>query len=150
VKVLILILFVVFSVISCDTTQKEKPKEQKSQNQILNPGCYVYYKNGDTINMKIDQVGDSVTGTLDIAYAEKDANTGTFKAALKGDTLLGTYTFNSEGMQSEREIAFLIKNNQLIEGYGEMKENGMSFKDKNNLQYTSAMPLSKVACEQVN
>lgn len=149
-KVIILILFVLFSVISCDTTHKEKPKEQTTQKPLLNSGCYAYHKNGDTINMKIDQVGDSVTGTLDIAYAEKDANSGTFKAALKGDTLLGTYTFKSEGMQSEREIAFLIRNNQLIEGYGEMKENGMSFKDKDNLQYTSAMPLSKVACEQIN
>lgn len=103
-KVIILTLFVVFSLISCNN-HKEKPNEQTTQSS-LNPDCYAYHKDGDTIYMKIDQVGESITGTLDIAYAEKDANSSTFKAVLKDDTLLGTYTFNSEGKQSERRLLF--------------------------------------------
>ena len=146
-KVIILALSMAYSLISCNNKHKEKLEEQIARKSLLNLGCYAYQKNGDTIIMKIDQVRESVTGTLKISYAEKDVNTGTFKGALKGDTLLGTYTFNSEGKQSEREIAFLIKNNQLIEGYGTMKDDGLSFKNKNTLEYSSKMPLSKVVCD---
>lgn len=132
-KFIILALLVVFSLISCNTTLKEKPSAETAQKPFLNPGCYAYQENGDTIYMKIDQVGEKVTGTLDIAYAEKDANTGTFEAELKGETLFGMYTFNSEGKQSKREIAFLVKNNQLIEGYGVMKEDGITFDNKDSI-----------------
>ena len=111
-------------------------------------GCYAYHKNGDTINFKINQEDDNITGTLKIAYAEKDANKGTFKGILNGDTLMGTYTFKSEGRRSEREIAFLIKGNQLIEGYGKMTENGTAFRDKNSIEFPPTMPLTKVDCAE--
>ena len=85
---------------------------------------------------------------LNIEYAEKDANQGKFVGTLNGDKLIGTYTFNSEGTESSREMAFLIKDNQLIEGYGELNEDGTKFKDMNTIKYTSTMPLTKMECDK--
>ncbi|MDD7886099.1 hypothetical protein [Flavivirga sp. 57AJ16] len=67
---------------------------------------------------------------------------------LNGDTLFGEYTFMSEGIESKREVAFLIKDHQLIEGYGELNEDRTAFVDKNNISYTSTMPLTKTDCDK--
>lgn len=41
---------------------------------------------------------------------------------------------------------FLVKDNQLIEGYGDLNEDGTKFKDVNSIKDTSTMPLTKVDC----
>tara|TARA_R110002073_G_scaffold72537_1_gene177449 strand:+ start:444740 stop:445552 length:813 start_codon:yes stop_codon:yes gene_type:complete len=112
----------------------------------LEMGCYTYDNDGDFVNMEITALNENIEGNLHIAYAEKDVNKGTFIGVLDGDKLIGTFTFHSEGVESSREIAFLVKDNQLIEGYGALTENGTDFKDVNTIAYTSKMPLSKVAC----
>ncbi len=44
-------------------------------------------------------------------------------------------------------MAFWVKDNQLIEGYGDLNEDGTKFTDVNTIKYTSTMPLTKVECE---
>ncbi|WP_130735252.1 hypothetical protein [Flavobacterium sp. J27] len=119
--------------------------EETNSTSLLEPTCYTYNQNGNAIEMKITTVADSIKGNLKIAYAEKDGNQGTFAGTLQEDKLIGIYTFTSEGTESKREMAFLIKDNQLIEGYGEMVD-GTKFKDVTTLSYTSTMPLTKGAC----
>ena len=87
-------------------------------------------------------------GNLNYAFKEKDANTGTFSGVLKDSVLIGNYSFMSEGMVSSREVAFLVKENQLIEGFGELDETGTGFKDKDNISFSSSMPLTKTECSQ--
>ena len=65
---------------------------------------------------------------------------------LNGDKLIGTYTFDSEGKSSSREVAYELKDNQLIEGYGDLDDSGTKFKDVNTIKYTSTTPLLKVDC----
>lgn len=113
----------------------------------LETGCYEYKDDGNTIKMEITESNKKVIGNLNISYAEKDANYGKFIGIIDGDKLIGVYTFSSEGKESSREKFFLVKDNQLIEGYGELTENGTEFKDVNNLSYTSTMPLKKVDCD---
>lgn len=115
----------------------------------LETGCYMYEKDGNMIRMHITEVDGHVAGDLNISYAEKDKNKGKFLGVLHGDKLIGVYTFYSEGIESSRQIAFLVKDNQLIEGYGELDENGTTFKDVNAIEYTSTMPLSKVDCDNL-
>lgn len=52
----------------------------------------------------------------------------------------------SEGTESKREVAFRVKDNQLIEGYGPMNENGDAFTDKSSIAYSANMPLKKTDC----
>lgn len=74
-------------------------------------------------------------------------NTGTFIGALKEDRLIGAYTFMLEGMESSREVAFQVKDGQLIEGYGEMNKDGTSFKNYGSINFSSTMPLTRGECD---
>ncbi|KKN46648.1 hypothetical protein LCGC14_0671010 [marine sediment metagenome] len=85
---------------------------------------------------------------LTYALAEKDKNTGTYKGEFNDGKLIGTYTFQSEGVESKRQVAFMLSDDQLIEGYGELNEDGSLFKDVNTVNYSSTMPLSKTDCAQ--
>lgn len=129
-----------------ESINEEKTIVEEGKTNLLEQGCYVYNENGNSVKIEITDVSDSIKGNLKIAYAEKDANEGTFAGTLQEDKLIGTYTFNSEGTKSKREIAFLIKENKLIEGYGEMIDNGTKFKDISTISYTSTMPLTKSDC----
>lgn len=119
----------------------------KKHNTKLESGCYNYNKNGNVIELKITVNNNKVNGKLDISYDQKDKNQGELKGELKGDTLIGTYTFLSEGLKSTRDIAFLVKGAKLIEGSGELNETGTKFKNSSNLQFISNMPLTKIDCE---
>ncbi|MEC7262604.1 MAG: hypothetical protein VXW38_02620 [Bacteroidota bacterium] len=115
---------------------------------ILEVGCYTYDANGNKVVLEITHINETVLGNLSYALSEKDANAGTFAGELLDSVLIGKYTFMSEGTQGNtREVAFLFKDGQLIEGYGELDETGTAFKDKSALNFSSSMPLSKTDCE---
>ena len=79
-------------------------------------------ENGTTINLEITELGNPVMGNLTFALSGKDRNTGTFKGRLKDEKLIGEYTFQSEGVESSREVAFKVDGDRLIEGYGELTD----------------------------
>ncbi|AZJ33669.1 hypothetical protein SAMN05444344_0516 [Tenacibaculum mesophilum] len=150
----ILILFLVTTLaISC---KKKEPKNDATKEPVevvvetpttlIQIGCYEYNKDGNQILFEITEINTTVEGTINYALAEKDANTGTFSGTLTDNKLIGIYTFSSEGTESTREVAFMVKNGQLIEGFGELNETGNAFKNKNNISYTSTMPLTKTDC----
>jgi uncharacterized protein YxeA len=132
------------SEITTETTN-ETVEENKTQ---PSPQCYAYNANGSKIELQMSTNNNDVTGTLTYELKEKDSNKGTFVGNIKDSILMGQYTFQSEGTESVREIAFLIKDNQLIEGYGDVitEGNTTKFKDKNTLNYSSNMPLMKTSC----
>jgi len=119
---------------------------EKSATTLLELGCYVYNDGKNKINFEITQTGNHIKGNLNYELYEKDANTGVFKGRLTNDTLLGIYTFNSEGVESSREVAFKVQNKALIEGYGELNEAGNAFKNKKAIHYNSKMPLKETDC----
>ena len=150
----ILILFLVtIVVISCkkkesknNTTKESKEVVVETPTTLVQVGCYEYNKDGNQISLEITKIGDTIKGTIKYELAEKDSNTGTFTGTLNDDKLIGTYIFSSEGTESTREVAFMVKDNQLIEGFGELNEAGNAFKNKENINYTSTMPLTKIDC----
>ena len=155
-KKLVLLTFALVTIVSCKNNTKtenqsvmeENAEMETTQKSTLEIGCYEYKSDGNNIKMEITEVNENVTGVLNIAFAEKDTNQGKFVGTLNGNKLIGTYTFNSEGTKSSREMAFLVKDNQLIEGYGDLNEDGTKFKDVNTIKYTSTMPLTKVDCDK--
>lgn len=147
----IFILFTVLTVLSCKDS-KEKSREDTSDMpddtaSILQNGCYAYKGNGSEIRFEITETGNEVSGKLTYAFLEKDRNSGTFKGQVRGNKLMGNYTFLSEGKESTRQIAFQIEDGQLIEGYGQLSADGTAFKDPNDLQYNAQMPLSLTDCD---
>lgn len=114
-------------------------------------GCYAYINTGrDSVLLQLHVAGQTVTGDLAYKLYEKDANTGTIRGEMRGDTLFADYTFASEGSESVREVAFLKKGNRLAEGYGEVEErNGrMVFKNKEKLSFNGGIILESVPCTE--
>ena len=63
---------------------------------------------------------------------------------------MGTYRFNSEGTESTRQMAFIVNNNTLQEGFGDVMETaaGTVFKDTSSLQYASSFLLQRDSCRK--
>ena len=111
-------------------------------------GCYEMTLKKDSAFMQLQLQDSIVSGTLNFNFFEKDRNTGTFKGVLRGDKILADYTFQSEGVTSVREIVFLLKDGTLLQGFGNLKEEGgkLVFANREELQYQKANPFIKINC----
>jgi hypothetical protein len=130
---------------STDTLAKvDNDKEMQSST------CYMSAMGKDTFLLHLKRTDNVASGDLSYLFYEKDKQKGTFDGLFKGDTLVGDYVFASEGSTSTRQIAFLIRDDMAIEGYGELEEkNGqMFFKDIKSVQFGSGLRLNKVTCPQ--
>ena len=146
-KNIILLLLIIIGFSSCKNNKENTSNKNSAiETSVIEVGCYAYNENNSKIVFEITNVENGVLGNLTYELKEKDRNSGTFSGEINGENLIGIYTFMSEGIESKREVAFLIKENQLIEGYGEMKEDGTTFLDKSKIIYTSTMSLTKTDC----
>ena len=113
-------------------------------------GCYAYRQDSNQVLAHLQMDNDSITGALRYDFYEKDDNTGTLAGIARGDTLVGVYTFYSEGQASRREVAFLVRGDSLAEGYGPMQEeNGVQrFEDREQLTFGQGITMAKTACRE--
>lgn len=141
-----IVLVVLLAGCKKEATTASPPDTQEKNTQKTKSECYLYEANGSKIELHLYYKPERVIGILKYALAEKDKNEGFLKGNIKNNILIGDYTFQSEGTQSVRQVAFLFKGDKLIEGYGEMTKGGVKFKDVSQIKFTSTMPLSKVEC----
>lgn len=122
------------------------------ENKIMVPqsACYTSLIKKDTINLKIEKFPNVVTGNLSYNFYEKDDNSGTIDGTLKGDTLVAMYTFKSEGKSSVRQVAFLIADSTVTEGFAPMEEKAgnMMFKDLKTINFKTGIKFQKVICPE--
>ncbi len=113
-------------------------------------GCYGFEQNNSRVTAHLEAAEDSVKGRLRYDFYEKDDNEGEFAGTMHGDTLLGVYTFYSEGQQSKREVAFLQQDDRLVEGYGNSQfKNGVQrFDAPNQLTFGQGVVLTKTECTE--
>jgi hypothetical protein len=147
-----ILFFTVLTMLHCknkeeetENTNLEVVTEEKTASQ-LDLGCYIFDDGKNNVSFEIIENTSEIKGNLNYAFAEKDKNSGSFTGKLTDGILLGKYTFQSEGKESVREVAFKVDGDKLIEGYGELNEDGTAFKDVTNLNFTSKMPLTKTDC----
>ena len=154
-KKILLILIGISTLVACkDAPKTETPQTTTiTEHQTETPkastlpiGCYIYNQNGTQIILKVTDNDKDIKGNLTYALAEKDANLGTFEGTFKDHKLLANYTFQSEGKLTTRQVAFVLKDNQLIEGYGELNAEGTEFTNPLEIKYSSNMPLTKTEC----
>lgn len=154
-KVLAITVIVLAVFTSCKktaTTPEIVPNAPKEA-QIAEPSgdqCYAFANDSSTVELSFNvNSHQEVNGKITYKLYEKDKNEGTLIGNMKGDTLIGDYTFMSEGVSSVREVAFLKRENTFIEGYGDVAEaNGkVIFKDKKKLKFDQKMILTKVECK---
>lgn len=129
------------------TAEKDTTKPGEMKAMIPESACYAGTNGKDSFFLKMEVFPNVVTGKLEYNFAEKDKNTGDIDGVLKGDTLIADYTFKSEGTLSTRQVAFLIKGESAVEGYGPLEEKNSKiiFTDMSKINFTGT-PLIKAAC----
>ena len=157
-KHLMLIACLILTLSGCKNNESKKTEDPMTEVQKdtdmdgskepkLEVGCYLYNEQGDLVRFEITTInGSSVKGKLNYAYAEKDKNEGTFDGVLTGNKLFGKYTFMSEGTESIRDVAFKVEKNQVVEGFGDLNDDGATFKDTTKLNYRATTPWKKGPC----
>ena len=112
-------------------------------------GCYVARLGKDIYTLEItSQEERLVNGTLRFKNFEKDSSSGTLQGTYNNDIILGTYAFQSEGMDSEIEVAFKKTGDNFIRGYGDMSTSTNKFMDIDAIKYDDSVVLMKEECTQ--
>ncbi|MEJ7914165.1 MAG: hypothetical protein WKF70_13475, partial [Chitinophagaceae bacterium] len=111
-------------------------------------GCYQMTLKEDTALLEITVQDGSVTGTLVYLFKEKDKNRGELRGVVNGEYIYADYTFYSEGTTSTREIAFKIKDQALVPGFGDIIQKNLKivFTNKDALQFQYETPFLKLPC----
>lgn len=111
--------------------------------------CYEFVQEKDTISLSFTQNGARVKGNLRFDNFEKDSSHGPVEGTIAADTLKLTYTFQSEGATSVREVFFLKSGRTMIMGLGDMRErNGKQvFTNPQGLKYDKSIVLVRTECE---
>jgi len=152
-KKLAVLFFTALTMLNCKNKEEKienvTPQEVVPEETLLTTldlGCYVFNDEKNNISLEITENGSEIKGILNYSLSEKDKNSGNFTGKLNDGILIGKYTFQSEGTESKREVAFKVEGKNLIEGYGDLNEDGTKFKDISNLNFSSTMPLTKTDC----
>ena len=152
-KKLLLLVFAYVICVKCKDVKHDNSnsdsyvkESQKEKDKIsLKTGYYIYNDDKNFISLEITSVEKNIVkGKLIYSLWEKDKNAGSFTGHFDNDILIGHYIFTSEGKESVREVAFKLKGNQLLEGYGELNEEGIAFKDITALHFNAETPLTRV------
>lgn len=114
--------------------------------------CYVGVTGKDSVFVSIDDNLGTVTGKMRYKNNEKDSSKGELTGFKSGDTLKLTYEFQSEGTTSKRDIFFIQKNQTLMEGIGNQKdENGqMKYADESKVAYKDGQKLESADCALIS
>ncbi|MET0298778.1 MAG: hypothetical protein ABW036_03420, partial [Flavitalea sp.] len=112
--------------------------------------CYTKFDK-DTVLLSFTRTGNNVNGTLLYKINEKDQNSGTITGEIIGDTITGVYRFMSEGVTSEREVVFLKKGDDIVEGFGDVDESKgrMVYKDRSKLTFADDVVLRSTDCSKL-
>ncbi|MFH6997034.1 hypothetical protein ACHRVZ_03820 [Flavobacterium sp. FlaQc-57] len=156
-KVLVITVVMLSVFISCKKATNTDPAEiapkPPMEAEVAEPAgdqCYAWKSNGSVIEMSFNiNSHQEVNGKLIYNIVGKDKNEGTLIGNMKGDTLIADYTFNSEGVSSVREVAFLQRGGAFIEGYGDVvtTNDKVIFKDKTKLKFDQKNTLTKIDCK---
>ena len=136
-KKFILSAFIVLTALSCEKKSTETVDTQTTPpDSVVVPEtnepvesstlqtCYMEATGKDTLFVSIDDNLGTITGKMRYKNFEKDSSFGDVMGTQNGDTIKLNYTFQAEGIISDREIYFLKKDGNLIEGTGEHKTEG--------------------------
>ncbi|MCF2488356.1 hypothetical protein [Dyadobacter sp. CY347] len=143
-------LIIALTCIFASCTKKES--ETTSTNETAaqpSSECYAYATGKDSAFLHVDVTSDSiVTGELEYTLFEKDKNQGKIEGKINGDTLLASYKFMSEGVESTREVVFLKKDGDWVEGFGpvEEKDGSVMFSDRSKLDFTKGLTFKNAGC----
>ena len=133
------------------TDSLEAPAEPVIDTLGAKTFCYLGVTGKDSVFVSIDDNLGTLSGKMAYKNSEKDSSKGELFGFKSGDTLKLTYQFASEGTTSKRDIFFIQKDNTLMEGIGNQKdENGlMRYADEKKITYKDGQKLETADCKMV-
>ena len=148
-KVQIIIAATVLFLASC-ADNKEKDPEVADTNIAKETTIHCYQKvvGQDTMLLTLNKTGQKITGDLLYDFFEKDRSEGMIAGEMKGDTILAEYTYKAEGKESKRDVIFLMKEVDIVEGYGDVEEKDGAYrlKDRSKVTFTDTVLYRNVPC----
>ncbi|MBL7758612.1 MAG: hypothetical protein JNL59_14490 [Chitinophagaceae bacterium] len=152
-------LFVSLLLLLAACNQQDSPAAETPSDTTSKPGklstepvrdCYAWIKGKDSIYFSLDLGTGIRNGRLVYAWAEKDRNEGVWKGTIDENVLAGWYTFNSEGRQSVRQVAWKVVGNSLWPASGPVKQqqDTFYFSDPVHLQFDSTQAWQQVPCDR--
>ena len=154
-KILAYFFISIISIVACNgndnksSSKDDAPSSAVPDRGIINPMCFRYEKNGDTVWMDLNASGDIYKAQLLFKLKEKDQNKGIYTAVLRDSILKGLYVFESEGTRRVREEFFKWEGDSLLLGRGERMERNdtMLFKAVLDVSYNQTIVLKKASCQ---
>lgn len=139
---------VVSTVDSSDLTEAEPVADTLGAKSF----CYLGVTGKDSIFVSLDDNLGTIIGKMAYKNHEKDSSKGELSGFKSGDTLKLTYEFQSEGSTSKRDIFFIQKDGNLIEGTGNQKDdNGtMRYADEKKISYKNDAHLKSADCQAIS
>ncbi len=123
--------------------------ESQNLNEPILTHCFESVTDKDTIALSYEDNLGTITGKMSYKNAQKDSSKGDISGLISGDTLKLTYTFDSEGTTSNREIWFLKKGENLLESAGKYDESGEYYANPKSVKFEEAHTLSPVDCKNI-
>lgn len=111
--------------------------------------CYLKAVGRDTFRLQLVVNDDQVAGELKYDFYEKDKSSGTLTGVLKDNILRASYSYQSEGMNSNRPVVFKVMGDQVYEALADnFDQNGVPvFSETNEQLKFDPTPYHKKACE---
>lgn len=161
----ILIIFSAIAITSCNINTETK-SENETDAVVITPetaptsdnaspanieNCYRYIAQKDTYDIRITKTGNDIIGSMHFNNFQKDDSRGDFTGSIIKDNIIKViYKFESEGMNSTREIFLKDNGNEIITGVGEEDVKGDSafVKNPDGVKFTGTV-YKKVDCNEI-
>lgn len=152
------LIIIVVMLFACNTVSKQNEDAKVDSAgagsattvSLTGEHCYSFVAAKDTYALKINIVDKRVNGTAVYQNYEKDSSHGTVEGEIEGDIIHLWYHFQSEGMNSVRELFFKKEGDQLVSGISaEVSKGDTAYvPDAKAVQYTGPVYI-KGDCGQV-
>lgn len=151
-----LALISALAIFSCNENKSKNSGEMDQSNLTIPSAhkdtsltCYLLDNGKDKIAIQIKADGNEASGQLLYRYFQKDKNTGTFTGKMYGDTLIADYKFESEGRVSNRQVAFIKRGDQLVEGFSNKHDTAGNpdMAERASINFQNIFILHKITCK---
>lgn len=99
-----------------DSSQDSTAVIAEKTEPVVGEQCYLFVAAKDTYALKLNIIDTSIKGTAVFKNFEKDSNHGTVEGTVDGDIIRLWYNFQSEGMNSVRELYLKKEGDKLVSG----------------------------------
>lgn len=112
--------------------------------------CYLDVVGKDSLFVRIDDNLGTISGKMHYKNFEKDSSYGDLTGIVSGDTIKAEYVFEAEGTTSTREIWFLRKDGNLLEGIGEYDATGENYANGSSVKFEKGHTLKPADCTEIS